>query len=183
MTLSDHFKHSLKAIGAALLVGVGTFLYLKHKVERVVALFPNIPHRSGLRSDERELVTFNEKTHRVIVETSSGTVKMYARNPTVRIKKDGRVTVDRHMFGFEARPFIGVGYADTTRALLGFEPFYAGAFDASASLGVALDRQYVLAKPYIAIGYNCWSNLSVNAGVNPTGIKQLDIILFMSVKL
>lgn len=180
--MSTHFKRSLGAIALGAVILAGLFLWLKHRVERIIHI-PSIPSHTGLAADERELVTFNEKTHRVIVETSSGTVKMYARNPTVRIKKDGRVTVDRHLFGFEARPFIGVGYSDTTRALFGWEPFYWGAFDASVSVGLSLDRQYVFAKPYIAVGYNCWGNLSVNAGVNPTGIKQLDFILFMSVKL
>lgn len=182
MIFSDHFKRSLGLIGLAVVLLLGGFLWLKHRVERVISI-PSIPGHTGLAADERELITFNEKTHRVIVETSSGTVKMYARNPTVRIKKDGRVTVDRHMFGFEARPFIGVGYSDTTRALLGFEPFYWGPFDASVSVGVSLDNQYVFAKPYAAVGYNCWGNLSVNAGINPAGIRQLDVILFMSVKL
>jgi hypothetical protein len=182
MIFSDHFKFSLKIIAVIGAILLGAFLWFKHKVERTIVLL-SIPGHTGLRSDEQELITFNEKTHRIIIETSSGTVKMYARNPTVRVKKDGRITVDRHMFGFEARPIIGVGYSDTTRGLLGFEPFYWGAFDASVAIGVSLDHQYVFAKPYISAGYNCWGNLSVNAGVNPTGLKDLDFVLFMSVKL
>lgn len=182
MIFSDHFKHSLKIIGALVVLLLGVFLWLKHKAERIIQM-PVIPAHIGLRADERELVTFNEKTHRVIVETSSGTVKMYARNPTVRIKTDGRVTVDRHMFGLESRPFIGAGYSDTMRGLIGWEPFYWGAFDASVSVGLSLDKQYVFARPYIAAGYNCWGNLSINAGLNPAGLRQLDFIVFMSVKL
>lgn len=181
--MTDHFKRSLGFIGLIIALLLVTFLWIKHRVERTITLPSISPTHAGLATDERELVSFNEKTHRVTVVTSSAIVKMYARNPTVRVKKDGRVTVDRHLFGLEARPFIGVGYSDTTRALLGFEPFYWGAFDASISLGASLDKQYVFAKPYAAIGYNCWGNLSVNAGVNPAGIKQLDVILFISVKL
>lgn len=180
--MSDHFKHSLKILGLVGTLLFGMFLWLKHKVDKAIQL-PSITSHIGLAKDERELITFNEKTHRLTVETSSGTNKLYARNPTVRVKKDGRIVIDRHLFGFEARPFVGVGYADTTRALLGFEPFYWGPFDASISLGVTLDRQYVLAKPYISAGYNCWGNLSINTGVNPVGVKELDIIMFVSVKL
>lgn len=182
MIFSTHFKWSLRMIALVVTLLFGAFLWLKHKAEHIIQ-FPSTSSRSGLAKDERELITFNEKTHRVIVETSSGTVKMYARNPTVRVKKNGQVTIDRHLFGFESRPFIGIGYSDTTRALLGFEPFYVGAFDASLSLGISLDKTYVFAKPYVAVGYNCWDNLSVNAGVNPAGIKQLDVVLFLSVKL
>lgn len=180
--MTTHFKYSLSIIGVSIAILLSVFLWIKHRVERVIQL-PSIPNHTGLAYDEKELVTFNEKTHRVTIETSSNVSKMYARNPTVRIKKDGRVTVDRHMFGFEARPFIGVGFSDTTRGLLGFEPFYWGPFDASGLIGLSLDKQYVFARPYLAVGYNCWGNLSVNAGVNPVGIKQLDFILFMSVKL
>lgn len=180
--MTNNFKRSLGLVGVTAVTLFCAFLWLKHRVERVIVL-PLIPRHAGLAVDEQELVTFNEKTHRVIVETSSGTIKMYARNPTVRIKKDGRVMVDRHLFGFESRPFIGVGYADTTRALFGWEPAYWGAFDASISVGLSLDRQRVLIKPYIAGGYNFYGASSINAGVNPAGIKQLDFILFVSVKL
>src|SRR6266850_8056830 len=134
MIFSNHFKHTLKIIALIGMILFGVFLWFKHKLERAITS-PSIPKHAGLRPDEREIITFNEKTHRVSVITSSGTVKVYARNPTVRIKKDGRVTVDRHMFGFEARPYIGIGYSDTTRGLLGFQPFYWGAFDTSVAVG------------------------------------------------
>lgn len=180
--MTSHFKRSLGVIGVVCVLLAGVFLWLKHKTDTIVKL-PSLPVHTGLRPDERELISFNEKTHRVTITTSSNTVKMYARNPTIRVKNDGKITVDRHLIGFEARPFIGVGYSDTTRALLGFAPFYWGAFDASVAVGVSLDKQYVFAKPYAAVGYNCWSNLSINAGVNPAAVQQLDVILFMSVKL
>lgn len=180
--MSNHFKHSLKVIGAATVALLGAFFWLEHRIARIIHL-PVISGHTGLAPDERELVAFNEKTHRVIVVTPTSAIKMYARNPTVRIKKDGRVVVDRHLFGFESRPIIGVGYSDTTRALLGLEPVYWGPFDASVLIGISLDRQYIFAKPYIAAGYNCWGNLSVDAGVNPVGLKQLDFIVFVSVKL
>lgn len=180
--MSKHFKQSLALTGLLAIILAGAFLWLKRKVERVIHI-PSIPQETGLAADEAAIVRFNEKTHRVTITTSSGTVKMYARNPTIRVKNDGRVVVNRHIFGFQARPFIGIGYSDTTRALIGFEPVYWGAFDASISAGISLDNEYVFAKPYVAVGYNCWGNLSVNGGVNPAGIKQLDVILFMSVKL
>lgn len=180
--MTTHFKHSLGLIGLISAILLGLFLWFRHKLEGPIYLPSNSGH-TGLAKDEQELVEFNEKTHRVSVVTSSGTVKMYARNPTVRIKKDGRVIVDRHIFGFEARPYIGIGFSDTSRAMLGFQPVYWGAFDASVALGISVDGSSVFAKPYVAVGYNCWGNLSVNGGVNPAGVKQLDVILFLSIKL
>lgn len=180
--MTNNFKRSLWTIGILSAVLIGLFLWLKHQIESVIVL-PIIPRESGLMSDERELIAFNEKTHRVTVTTSSGTISMYARNPTVRVKNDGRILVDRHLFGLQMRPAIGIGYSDTTRALLSLEPVYWGPFDASISVGISLDNKYTFAKPYVAVGYNCWGNLSINGGVNPAGIKDLDVILFLSVKL
>src|SRR5260221_4659108 len=177
--MTVHFRHSLRIIGIALVLLLGLFVWFKRQVDRLVVL-PPISRGKGLAKDERELIAFNEKTHRLIITTPSSTVKLYARNPTVRVKKDGRILIDRHLFDFELRPFVGVGYSDTTRAFVGIEPFYWGAFDASISAGISLDRRYTFARPYAAFGYNCWGNLSMNAGINPLAVKQLDTVLFMS---
>lgn len=182
--MSNHFKHSLKVIGLTVVALLGVFFWLKHGIERIIHL-PVIPGHTGLASDERELVSFNEKTHRVTVITSSAAIKMYARNPTVRIKKDGRVVVDRHMFGFQNRYALGVGYSDVTRGTLSYNPLYWGPFEASVSAGFSLDKNYAFVKPYVGLGYNFYGNLLINGGVNPVSLfgKEVDYIAFLSVKI
>ena len=180
--MTPHFKWSMGIIGVVAAILLGLFVWLQSRLNRIVHL-PTVPANAALAADERELISFNEKTHRVMVTTSSGTIKMYARNPTVRIKKDGRVVVDRHLFGFESRLLLGGGFSDTSRLMLGYMPVYWGAFDASLNVGVTWDHRYVAIKPYIAAGYNFYGNAALNLGINPAGLKELDGVLFISVKL
>lgn len=183
--MTTHFKLSAALIGVIAAIMVGVFLWLKHKVENVITI-PQIPSgRSRLAPDDRQLIEFDEKRHRVAVTTSSGTVKMYARNPAVHIKNDGRVVIDRHLIGFQSRLTAGIGYGDTIRGMIGYNPVYWGAFEASAAAGFTLDKNYTFVKPYINAGYNFYGNVLINGGINPVSLfrKEVDYVAFLSVKL
>lgn len=184
MTLQ--FKYTLALGSIIAIVILGIFLWLKNKVEDVVTL-PSIPlpGKSRLAHDDRQLIEFNEKTHRVSVTTSSGTIKMYARNPAVHVKNDGRVTIDRHLLGLQSRLTAGIGYSDTIRGFVGYSPAYWRAFEASAVAGFTLNEEHTFVKPYLAIGYNFYGNLLINGGINPVSAfkKEVDYVAFLSVKL
>lgn len=138
-----------------------------------------------LPKNDKEEVAFNEKTHILTVVTSSHTLREYAANPEVEIRKDGTVKVDRHLAGFENSPFLGAGYADTGRILIGDNLLHFGRLDLSVSLGWTPDNRYPAVRGFVGIGYNVYSNTSINLGIDTSVIvtKTPVIAGFISVRL
>jgi hypothetical protein len=181
MTLSDHFKHSLKAITAIAILLLGAYLWLRHRIHDII-----VPPHVTLPKNDSELITYNENRHTITVTTPRGTETTYGRNPTVEVRKDGTVKVDANAWGAELRPFLGVGYSDTGRAYTGCYLFYFHQFDAGASFGWTADANRPAFQPMLSISYNFWSNTSINLGINPLTIARLskpEPAIFLSVRL
>lgn len=169
MNFSDHFKHSLKVIGAAILLLVGAFFYLKHRIHDVI----NPPH-VALPTNDKELITYNETHHTITVTTAKGTTTAYSRNPTVELRKDGTVKIDKHAWGLECRPILGIGYQDTGRVYLGVNALYFHQFDAFSAIGFPASmiassptsEGHVFIEPITGVSWNFYSNTSLAVGVN-----------------
>jgi hypothetical protein len=178
---SDHFKHSLKVLGAIVVLLVGGYLWLRHKIHNVI-----VPPQIKLPLNDKEVIAYNENRHTISITTAKGTVQEYSRNPKVEIRKDGTVKVDSNSWGPELRPFLGVGYSDTGRVYTGCNLFYVHQFDAAASFGWTADSNKSAFQPMLSIGWNFWSNSSLNAGVNPIPFvlqRKPELAVFLSVKL
>ncbi len=162
---------------------LGAFFLLGRCNRRAVT----VPKPSAvLPKNDKETVTFNEKTHLLTVVTSSVTIREYAKNPEVEIRKDGTVKVDRHLVGFENSLFLGAGYADTGRIFLGDNLLHFGRFDLMGAIGWTPDNQYPAIKAYAGVSYNLYSNTSVGVCLNPVSIAQskgIEIGGFLSVRL
>jgi hypothetical protein len=120
------------------------------------------------------------------VTTASGSVSKYSRSPDVEIRKDGSIKVDDNAWGLETRPFLAVGYSDTGRAYVGCNLFYIHQFDAAASLGWTADANKPAIQPMLSLGWNFWSNTSLNVGANPLPFilqRKPEIAVFLSVRL
>jgi len=178
---SSHFKRSLAVLAALATLLFGGYLWLKHHIHDVI-----VPKQITLPRNDKELVTYNENRHTVTVTTAKGTTQAYSRNPSVEIRKDGTVKIDNHAWGLELRPFLGFGYSDTGRTYAGIQGFYFHQFDASASFGWTADANKPLFQPMLAIGWNFWSNASLNIGANPVPFlvqRKPEIAAFVSVRL
>jgi hypothetical protein len=185
ITLSNHFKIALSG-----LLALSLFLFwVYRKGENAIRASGLSNH---LKLDDKETLHFSEKTHTLIVTTAKGTVKMYAKNPDVEIKKDGSVVVNRHLLGLETSPFIGYGYSDTTRLFLGDNFFHVSRFDLHGALGIPIYlpigppevHRDVFFKPYIGVSYNFWSHLNIHTDVNPLTIyRKPEIGLYLSITL
>jgi len=181
MILSDHFKHTLAVIGAVVALLLGGYFYLKAHIRDVL-----MPPHVTLPANDKELVSFDVNRHTVTVTTDKGTTRQYSRDGAVEIRKDGTVKVDAHAWGTELRPFLGVGYSDTGRAYVGCHLFYFRQFDAGASFGWTADNRKPAFQPMLSIGWNFWSNTSLNIGINPltiAGISKPEPAIFLSVRL
>src|ERR1700682_6082663 len=107
MIFSDHFKHTLKVIGAAVLLLLGAFFYIKHRIHDVL----NPPHVT-LPAKDVELITQNENRHTITITTKKGTTTAYSRNATIEIRKDGTVKINQHTWGLEFQPILGLGRSE-----------------------------------------------------------------------
>jgi hypothetical protein len=178
--MSAHFKRSLAAIAAIIVLLLGAYLYLKHRIHDVL----NPPH-IALPANDKELITYDENRHRIIVVTPKGTTTSYGRDPSVEIRNDGTVKVNSHAYGFEMRPFLGLGYQDTGRAYLGLDLFYLHSFDGYAAVGFG-NTSHAFAKPVIGMAWNFYSNTSIAVGVNPINIilyQKPEVSVMLSTKL
>lgn len=173
-------------IGLAVAVLAGVFLWGRCSRQYEVSSRRGPNPAAVLPKNDAELITYNENRHIVTVTTTKGITQTYSRNPTVEIHKDGTVKVDNHMWGLEVRPFIGAGYSDTGRMYTGCQLFYFRQFDASAAFGWTADNRRPIFQPIFAIGWNFWSDTSLNLGVNPltiAGLSKPEPAIFLSVRL
>lgn len=181
MTLSTHFKHSLAVLGVSIGLLLGAYFWFKSRIHDVL-----VPPHITLPTNDKEVVSYNENRHIITVTTAKGTTQQYSRNPKVEIRKDGTVKIDADAWGFEARPFLGVGYSDTGRAYLGCQLFYFHQFDAGASFGLTANGDKATFQPMLALSWNFWSNTSINVGANPVPFvlrTKPEIAVFLSVRL
>jgi hypothetical protein len=177
--MSRHFKLTIGLI--ALLSGLLflSYRYLRQKLGGVPMRPPTI-----LKTKDVQAIKVDSVHHTITIQTPTGTKTEYARNPVIHIQKNGVVTIDRNLLGLELQPFLGVGYSDTTRLFLGMNGLHMGRFDIHGELGGVPDDTKVLIRPYIGLGYNFWSNTSLNMSVNPLTIYTVpQVAVFVSVRL
>lgn len=182
--MTKHFKISCVAI----LIGSLGLLFVYHYIaQRIKTVFPGLAKTvTVLPSNDKEQVSFNEKTHTLTVFLPGRTIREYAKNPTVELRKNGDVVVSRHLAGLEDEPFMGAGLMlQGPRFFLGDNVFHLSRFDVQLSFGVPFTGQTGFLKPYGGFGYNFWSNTSINVSVNPIAAAQRipDVTLFISTRL
>lgn len=168
ISTSHHFKHSIRLIGVAVLLALGAFLWLLHRLNRDTSGY--VPPGAVLGPHITERVVFNEKKHTLTVTTRKKTIKEYAKNPDVQITDKGDVILGRHLAGFENDWFMGAGYADCGRLFIGANVFHFGRFNLLGTVGFAPDTSKTLLRVYAGVGYNIWSNTSINVALDPVNL-------------
>jgi hypothetical protein len=181
MTISKHFKNMI--VGLVVIASLLRIMYfwLEIHIHDVI-----VPHQMTLPKNDKETIVYNENRHEIGITTPTGTKWRYSRNPEVEIQKDGTVKVDTHLWGTELRPFLGLGYSDTGRVYMGTDLLYFRQFDAAASFGWTADNRKPAFQPMLSLGWNFYSNTSLNIGANPLPIMlhtKPEIAVFISVRL
>ena len=178
---TKQFKISVGLLAFLSLLLFGLYKYVamrlaKNDSQHSVAVLPN---------KDKEKISFNEKTHTLTIQTATKTTTEYARNPVVELRKDGSVSVSRHLAGFESEPFLGIGYADTGRIFVGDNVFHFSRFDLMGAVGWTPNNQYPAVKAFAGVSYAVYSNTSVGVCVNLDSIitKNVSIGGFVSVRL
>lgn len=110
--------------------------------------------------------------HELIITTAKGTTKQTLpdRRSTFDVQANGTVKISAAQFGYEARPYLGLGANMDIRAYLGADLFYFKKLD--VGLGVGLppfqrsNWQVSDICPLVSVGYILWDNVSMNFGMD-----------------
>jgi hypothetical protein len=168
--MSNHFKISLVSIAIAAGLLFGLFSCAKRKLESIIplALRPAIGGTYSKPGDV-EAIHIDSARHTVTLDTKNGRSTEYTgRSTTVHVGANGKVQVDRRLFGLEHAPFLGVGYGDRAlRGQLGLSFAYAYKFDANIHAAIALHGEPRTLDLPLSISYNFYSNTSVFVGADP----------------
>jgi len=179
--MTEHFKRSLKALTVLAALLVGDYLWFRHSIHDII-----VPPQITLPRNDKELISYNENRHIITVTTTKGITRQYSRDPSVEVRSDGTIKVNDHAWGTEFRPFLGVGYSDTGRAYIGTNLLYFRQFDFGASFGWTADNRHSAFQPMLSLGWNFWSNTSLDVGVNPAAFvlsHKTEIAVFLSIKI
>lgn len=130
-----------------------------------------------LQPGDKEKIVYNSHTHTITVQTDKGTtITEYGRNPTVTLRENGDVVVQRHDWGFEHDPYVGFGLSDVPRVHIGVSLFYYNRWDLNLGLALTTRSEYAIndwVRGCAIVSYNVWSNTNLFVGVDnkmsPTG--------------
>lgn len=137
----------------------------------------------NLSPDVKEKIIINPLKRTIIIATKNGTtVTTLPDRPTsIELLNDGKVRVRAPQWGFEAIPFIGIGYSRQVNDYVGLDFFYWKKLD--AGLAFSFDRLKVdsLGLP-LTLSYTVWHNLRLTVGYEMIGSRK-DIHGLVSVRI
>lgn len=169
-------------IGFVLTTLAGVFLWgrcsrpVPHTVPKPAAVLPK---------NDKEQILFNPLKHTITVVTTTGvkTETLPDKTSTVDIENNGQIKVTAPQFGFETRPFVGIGFGSGARLYAGADFGYIKKFD--IGLGLASPRLFHQSTNLADIraglfgSYNFWSNSRVTIGID----NQKTVHFLLSVRL
>ena len=124
-----------------------------------------------LKPDEKEQILIDPTHHTITVVTPNGvTRKTLPDNPsTVIIKKGGDVVVKSPQFGYQQKPFIGVGFSNKWRFIAGCDLFYFKHLDLGPGLSFEPNQPFDTMRVNAVLSYNIWSNTRVGVAIDHLG--------------
>lgn len=137
----------------------------------------------NLSPDVKEKIIINPLKRTIIVATKTHTtVTTLPDRPTsIELLNDGKVRVSVPQWGFEAIPYIGIGYSRQVNDYIGLDFFYWKKLD--AGFAFSFDRLKVdsLGLP-LTLSYTVWHNLRLTVGYEMIGSHK-DIHGLVSVRI
>lgn len=127
----------------------------------------------NLSPDVKEKIIINPLKRTIIIATKNGTtVTTLPDRPTsIELMNDGKVRVRAPQWGFEAIPYIGIGYSQQVNDYAGLDFFYWKKLD--AGIAFSFDRLKVdsLGLP-LTLSYTVWHNLRLTVGYEMIGPRK-----------
>jgi hypothetical protein len=126
--------------------------------------------RPILMPSEAAKIILDPTHHTVVTVTRTGPVKQTYLPPhvvSVTVGQDGKVTVTSRAWGTEISPFIGLGFSDKARIVLGLDLIYWHRWEAGPYVGLGFGP--VSCRVGVRVAYNVWNNTSLFLGVDNKG--------------
>lgn len=124
-----------------------------------------------LASGVKEKIIINPLKHTVTVITASGkkTTTLSDHASSIEIFQNGKVKTSLPQTGFEAVPFVGIGYSTQLNDYIGCDFYYWKRLDIGTAFSFDRDLKiHSLGFPII-LSYAVWHNVRLSLGVEPLG--------------
>lgn len=161
---------------AAVIVGLFALRSCQKKRDTEIAN-PNLP------PEVKEKIIINPIKRTIIIATKSGTTvtTLPDRPSSIELLNTGKVRIRAPQWGFEALPYIGIGYSQRVNDYVGLDFFYWKKLD--AGIAFSFDRLKVnsLGLP-LTVSYTVWHNLRLTVGYEMIGSKK-DVHGLVSVRI
>lgn len=137
----------------------------------------------NLAPDVKEKIIVNPLKRTLIIATPTKTTvtTLPDRPSSIEFMKDGKVRVKAPQWGFEAIPYIGIGYSQRVNDYIGLDFFYWKKLDAGVALSFDRLKINSLGLP-LTVSYTVWHNLRLTVGYEMMGPRK-DIHGLVSVRI
>lgn len=109
--------------------------------------------------------------HTIVIVKPSGTTvtSLPTRPASIEIMKDGKVVVTAPQYGFEAVPFIGIGYSSQLNDYIGLDLYYWKRLDLGLAFSFDRDLKIKALGFPVVLSYAIWHNTRISIGLEPVG--------------
>lgn len=157
----------------ALLVG----LWFKQKKRDTEIANPNL--QPGVK--EKIIVNPVKRTLIIATKTSTTVTTLPDRPSSIEFLDNGKVVVRAPQWGFQAMPYIGIGYSRQVNDYIGLDFLYWKRLDLGFAFGFDRLKVDSLSLP-LTVSYTVWHNLRVTVGYNFVG-QSKDVHGLVSVRI
>lgn len=159
----EYKKISIVAASVAAIVALLWFRHIQTKHDMAV----NSP---VLSQDVREKIVINPLQHTIAVVTkgSVSVTTLPTRPSSIELLTNGTLRVIAPQYGFEAVPFIGLGFSRSLNDYIGCDFWYWKRLDVGAAVGfdrLSLDKASI----GVMTSFTVWHNTRLTLGVDTAG--------------
>jgi len=132
----------------------------------------------------KEKIILNPLRHSIVIITAEGTkvTTLPDRPSSIEIYKDGRVKTSIPQWGYEAVPFIGIGWGGQLNDYIGIDGFYWKRLDFGTAFSFDRDLKIKAIGFPLVLSYAVWHNTRLSIGYEMFGPTHA-IHGFVSVRL
>lgn len=160
-----------------LIIAVLLGLWFKQKKRDTEIANPNLP------ADVKQKIIINPVKRTLIISTASGTTvtTLPDRPSSIELLNNGKVRIRVPQWGFQAMPYIGIGYSRQVNDYIGLDFLYWKRLDLGLAFGFDRLKVESLSLP-LTVSYTIWHNLRVTVGYSFVG-QNKDVHGLVSVRI
>lgn len=162
--MKSHHYLTIAGVWALILIGLLSLKTCQTKRDVEIA-------DTRLAANTSEKIIVNPLKRTLTVITAHGeTITVLPDHPSsIEIMKSGKVKINSPQQGFEAVPFIGIGYNRSLNDYLGADFYYWKRLDLGAAFSFDRDLSFRNVSLIGFISYTVWNNSRLSVGIDTRG--------------